>query len=405
MLENRFGFLSALIFALGLAPTYAQDQILVLTNARVLDVESGTTREGFTVSIEGRRIVSIEPDGASPPPGAEVVDIRGMHLMPGLIDAHSHLSGFSPTKLALESGVTTLRTAGVNGYTDVVYRDLVKEGTIAGPDILATGIFVTPDIGDGILADHRLAKLIDGVHSDEELRYLVQVNHDRGADWIKTRTTERAGRPETDPLDLVYTEDQIRVIVEEGAKYGMPVMVHAHADEGVRAAILGGARSVEHATYATDATLRLMKERGTYLVPTLASITSFGAPGDYADPAIFLRGQHMAPRRKEMVQRAYAMGIPLVTGADTSYGPGATARISRGLEMLVELGVSPIDAIRAATSRAAEMLEIEEQTGVIRVGLEADLLVVERNPLEFIRDVQDPRLIVSNGQIVLRRGF
>ena len=112
----------------------------------------------------------------------------------------------------------------------------------------------------------------------------------------------------------MYTTEQIRVIVEQGAKYGMPVMVHAHADDGVRAAILGGARSVEHATYATDDTLQLMKDRGVYLVPTLASITSFGAPGDYADPAIFLRGQHMAPRRQEMVQRAYAMGIPIVTG-------------------------------------------------------------------------------------------
>ena len=378
----------------------AQESVIWLTNANFLD---GT--EGASVVVEGRRIVATRTEGASPPENAELVDLRGMYVMPGLIDAHSHLRTLAAARRALASGVTTIRTAGVGGYTDVVYRDMVQEGTLDGPDIMATGIFVTPDIGDGILADQRLASLRDGVRTDEELRLLVRINHEHRTDWIKTRTTERAGRPETDPLDLVYTEHQIRVIVEEGASFGMPVMVHAHADEGVRAAILGGARTIEHATYASDDTLQLMKDRGVYLVPTLSSITSFGAAGDYADSAIFLRGQHMAPRRKEMVQRAYAMGIPIVTGADTSYGEGSTARISRGIELLVTLGLSPQDAIAAATSLAAEMLEIDDQTGSIRPGLEADLIVVERNPLEHIRDIQDPRLIMTNGTIVLRRGL
>lgn len=392
-------FLSV-IFCLLASWSAAQESVIWLTNANLLD---GT--EGASVVVEGRRIAAIRTDGASAPEDAELVDLGGMYVMPGLIDAHSHLRTLAAARRALESGVTTIRTAGVGGYTDVVYRDMVQEGTLDGPDIVATGIFVTPDIGDGILADQRLASLRDGVRTDEELRLLVQINHEHRTDWIKTRTTERAGRPETDPLDLVYTEHQIRVIVEEGAKYGMPVMVHAHADEGVRAAILGGAKTIEHATYASDETLRLMKDRGVYLVPTLSSITSFGAPGDYADSAIFLRGQHMAPRRKEMVQRANAMGIPIVTGADTSYEAGSTARISRGIELLVTLGLSPQDAIAAATSLAAEMLEIDDQTGSIRPGLEADLIVVERNPLEHIRDIQDPRLIMTNGTIVLRRGL
>jgi imidazolonepropionase-like amidohydrolase len=217
----------------------------------------------------------------------------------------------------------------VGGYRDVVLRELVKQGRLAGPDILATGVYVTPDLGESVLADVNLAPLMDGVESLEDLRALVRINHEHGVDWIKARTTERSGLVDNDPRAQVYTEEQIRAVVDEATKLGMPVMIHAHGESGVRAAVLGGARSVEHATYASDETLRLFKARGTYLVPTLGSITSFGQPGDYADPAHLLRGLHMAPRRIEMVQRAYAMGIPIVTGADTGYGPESAARRAR----------------------------------------------------------------------------
>jgi imidazolonepropionase-like amidohydrolase len=171
----------------------------------------------------------------------------------------------------------------------------------------------------------------------------------------------------------------------------------------VRAAVLAGVRSVEHGTFASDETLTLMAERGTYLVPTLSSISSFGQAGDYADPRLFLRGQFMAPRRLAAVSRAYAMGIPIVAGVDTSYGPGAYARVSREIGLLVQAGLTPRDALAAATSRAAEMLELADRIGRIAPGFEADLLVVDRNPLDDPGALQDALLVVSNGQVVLDR--
>jgi imidazolonepropionase-like amidohydrolase len=319
------------------------------------------------------------------------------------MDAHSHVNTLSGVRMALESGVTTIRTAGVGGYADVAIRDMVKQGMLPGPDIVATGVYVTPNLGNAVLADERLHELHTGVQALEALRHLVRVNLDHGVNWIKTRGTERAGLPETDPRQQVYTERQLRTIVEEAATGDVAIMSHAHGDEGIRASVLAGVRSIEHGTYASEETLQLMRERGTYLVPTLSSISSFGQAGDYADPALFLRGLHMAPRRREAVQRAYAMGIKIVTGVDTNYGPESFSRVSREVGFLVELGVTPIDAIRGATSLAAELFGIEDETGSIRPGLEADLIVVDTNPLDDIRSLQDALIVISNGHVVLNR--
>jgi imidazolonepropionase-like amidohydrolase len=386
-------------------PALAQESAepLYITNANVLDGISPNVLTNATVVVVNGRIERIERGAVTPPAGAQIVDIEGRYLLPGLMAAHSHVNTLSGVRMALESGVTTIRTAGVGGYADVAIRDMVKQGILPGPDIVATGVYVTPNLGGAVLADERLYRLHSGVDTPATLRHLVQVNLDHGVNWIKTRGTERAGLPETDPRQQVYTERQLRVIVEEAGKSDVAIMSHAHGDEGVRASVLAGVRSIEHGTYASDETLRLMQERGTYLVPTLSSISSFGQAGDYADPALFLRGLHMAPRRREAVQRAYAMGIKIVTGVDTNYGPESFSRVSREAGFLVELGVTPIDAIRGATSLAAELFGIEDQTGSIRPGLEADLIVVDTNPLDDIRSLQDALIVISNGHVVLNR--
>ena len=146
---------------------------------------------------------------------------------------------------------------------------------------------------------------------------------------------------------------------------GVKILAHAHGEEGIRAAVLAGVASIEHGTYASDRTLQIMKEKCTFLVPTLSSITSLGQPGDYANPALFLRGLAMAPRRMDSVKRADALGIPIVAGVDTSYEPQSTARITREVGLLVEAGLKPWDAIRAATSVAARHLGLEGKTGAL----------------------------------------
>ena len=148
--------------------------------------------------------------------------------MPGMIDVHTHIDSLDRAKRALDSGVTTVRTAGVSGYQDVGIRELVYTGQIPGPEVVAAGTFLTTDLGPALLSDPRFAELHDGVNSDDDFRLVVQVNADRGVDFIKTRGTQRAGLPYTDPRQQVYTERQLRVIVEEAAKF-------RHSRHGARA--------------------------------------------------------------------------------------------------------------------------------------------------------------------------
>ena len=401
------GFLLLATLVVGAGPVAAQatPTPLVLRGVNVVDGGTAEARMDVTIVVEDGEITSVGPAGAATPQGATELDLAGYWVVPGLVDAHSHLNTLDAARRALESGVTTVRTAGVDGYADVGLRDAVRAGMLPGPDILATGVYVTPEIGDGALADPRLHPfLADSVDTDEELRTLVRVNAERGVDWIKTRATERAGTWNTDPREQVYTEAELRAVVEEAERHGLSVAAHAHGEEGIVAAVRAGVRSIEHGTYASPATLELMREHGTWLVPTLSSVLSFGQPGDYADPRIFLRGQHLAPRRVEMVRRAYAMGIPIVVGVDTSYGPGSTARVARAVTYMVEeLGFEPLYALQAATSRAAELLGVADRTGLVAEGMEADLLVIDSNPLERVRALQDPLVIVSNGHLVTNR--
>ncbi|HEY7818975.1 MAG TPA: amidohydrolase family protein [Vicinamibacteria bacterium] len=221
---------------------------------------------------------------------------------------------------------------------------------------------------------------------------------------MKTRGTERAGRPDTDPREQVYTEAQLRAVVDEAAKQGVFVLCHAHGDEGARAAVKAGVRSIEHGTFLSNETLRLMKERGTYFVPTYTTMIDLLEPGgDYDDPVVKLRGMHMLPRIEDTFRRARSLGIPIVTGADSSYGPESLSRITTEIVNYVKLGMGPLEAIQSATVRAAEMFGLEKETGVLEAGFEADLIVIERNPLEDIRVIQDVLVVISNGRIGLTR--
>jgi len=392
-----------LLLLLALAQGQPQPQpYLALVNGNVLDVRSGEITANATVVLRDGRILSIGPGSA--PAGAEVINLEGRYVLPGLFDAHTHLDDLDRARRALQSGVTTARSASVGSYRDVVIGRMSKAGYIAGPDYLGAGVFVTPYIEDAVLASPSLMRLPVPIQSEEDLRALVRINVENGTRVIKTRGTERAGRPDTDPREQVYTEAQLRAVVEEATRLGVFVLCHAHGDEGARAAVKAGVRSIEHGTYLSDETLRLMKERGTYLVPTYTTMIDLLEPGgDYDDPVVKFRGLHMLPRIEDTFRRARALGIPIVTGADSSYGPESISRVSTEIVNYVKLGMSPLEAIQSATVRAAELFGLEEETGALEPGLEADLIVIEKNPLEDIRVIQDIILVISNGRLGLKR--
>ena len=184
----------------------------------------------------------------------------------------------------------------------------------------------------------------------------------------------------------------------------MPVQAHAHGDEGGMAAVKAGVRSIEHGTYLSDATLQLMKERGTYLDPTYTTVIDVMEPGgDYDVPALRIRGQHMLPRLRDLVVRAHKLGVKIVTGSDTGYGPNSLTRIGQEMTHFVAMGFTPLEALQSATVVNAEMLRLEKSIGVLEAGYEADLIAVEQNPLQNIATTQDPLLVISNGRIGLDR--
>jgi imidazolonepropionase-like amidohydrolase len=379
----------------------AQDDAIALTNANLFNGVDAEIIANATVLVRAGKIERIDTSGSEIPPSYTVVDVAGNYLMPGMFDVHTHASSLDQARRALESGVTTIRTGSVSAYQDVAMRELVRSGLLAGPDVVAAGTFVTPDLGDTVLADPRLAPLHRGVNSDAELRMLVNINADRGVDVIKTRGTQRAGLPDTDPRQQVYTERQLRVIVDEAAKRGLPVMVHAHGDEGARAAVLAGARSIEHGTYLSDETLRLMLERGTWMVPTLVTMDEMNE--EQYDYVLRLRGKHMVPQLERAIRKAHELGVRIATGADNYYDSKSINRISLEVEHFVRLGMTNFEALQTATVSAAELLQMGDRSGRVAAGYEADLILVPANPLTNIEALQDVLLVMSNGQIALKR--
>jgi imidazolonepropionase-like amidohydrolase len=397
-----------LALAIGLLPLFLLAQSLEQKNYALLNVNliNGYENKVYPNSIVFVKQGKIEKIGktSDPTTGYEVIDCQGYFLLPGLIDAHTHLDNMAAAKRALETGVTTVRTAGVSAYQDVALMELVRANRLAGPDVVPAGVYVTPNLEETILADVRLGSLMKGVKSDDELRLLVNVNIDRGAKVIKTRGTERAGRPDTDPREQVYTEQQIRVIVQEAAKRNVPVMIHAHGDEGARAAVLAGARSIEHGTFLTDETLQLMKQRGTFLVPTFITLEDLTQPGgDYVGPVLELRGRFMMPQAEKVFKKALVLGVKIATGADNSYQAISTSRISLECAHFARMGMTNFQAIQSGTLHAAELLKLDQTTGKIAPGFDADMILVPGNPLEEIRYLQDILLVMSNGHLALKR--
>jgi imidazolonepropionase-like amidohydrolase len=385
-------------------PPVASQEPLALTNAAVVDVRSGTVTRGATVLMRGGRIESVGPSPA--PANVRTIDLRGRYVVPGLIDAHVHIGGIAQMRAALESGVTTVRSAGVSHFVDVGLRDLVRKGFEAGPDMIAAGYHVRPNIAAEIFID--FPDLGDiwsrGELGVDGMRRVIRASLSRGVDWIKTLATERAGTPDTDPRQQVYSQEELRIIVVEAGAKNIPVMAHAHGAEGADAAVRAGVRSIEHGTYLTDDTLQMMAKQGTYFDPTADIVNDLAEPGgDYDNAGLRRRGEMMRPILMSAIGRALKFGVKIVAGSDTGYGPNSIARVSREATVLVDAGMTPLQALQAATVTNAEMLRLEKQIGLIATGFEADVLVVDGNPLENIRTLLDPLVVISNGRLALDR--
>jgi imidazolonepropionase-like amidohydrolase len=390
-------------------PFIVSSQDLDLVNATLLDGTDAAPRKGVTVSVRGGKIAALAESAPAPAAGVRRIDLGGRYLLPGLIDAHAHIESPAAALRALQSGVTTARVLGDTYLQAMGTRNLIRAGHVPGPELLVSPGHIRPKPGRAFFMVYpQFGDAIDGeLRGPDRIAEATRALIARGADVIKIGASERAGLVNTDPRRPELTEDEMRAAVTEASTSGHYVAAHAHAREGVAAAVRAGVRSVEHGTWVDDVTLAEMKRRGTYFVPTLAVMSPLGDPqGNSADDvALQLRTQSMLGPLRAAVRKAHALGIVVAAATDGSYADGddtGRIRIAHEIAILREhVGFTPLESITAATLNGARVLGIESRTGTVRPGMEADLAVYDGEPLEDSRTFFEPRLVISDGRIVV----
>ncbi|MFB8079346.1 amidohydrolase family protein [Streptomyces sp. NPDC056013] len=369
---------------------------LVIEGGTLLDPATGEVTENAVVVIEDGTVRTAGRRGAvAVPQGVEVLDAHGQWILPGLVDAHIHLSTAAEARDAVRKGATSARSGSTSFYQDIAVRELARHSPALAPRLTAAGVFVTPDLGDTVLADPDLtplARLKDGVRSPEALRRVVEVNLARGADVIKTRVNERAGLPEQDPLAQVYSRDQLAEIVAAARRRGKGVLCHSYSEQGCHDAVMAGIRSLEHGAFVGERTLHEMRRRGTYFTPTLTAIAGLA---ESSDPVLAERGRTYLPVLKRAVLAAHELGVPLAAGTDSS--GGVVDPIGGEVELMHSAGLSPLDAIRTATTGAARLLGLTGTAGRLTRGHTGDALLLSGDPLTDPAVLKRPVAVVRAG--------
>lgn len=369
---------------------------LVVDGGTLLDPATGEVTEDAVVVIREGVVRAAGPRARTDiPSGIPRLTAHGRWVLPGLVDAHIHLNTATEARDAVRKGATSARSGSTNFYQDIAVRELARHAPEQAPRLRAAGVFVTPELGDTVLADPDLTPLVrltNGVRSAEALRRVVQVNLARGADVIKTRVNERAGLPEQDPLTQVYSYEQLSEVVAAARRGGSGVLCHSYSERGCDDAVRAGIRSLEHGVFVGERTLHTMRRRGTYFTPTLTAIAGLA---ESSDPVLAARGRSYLPVLKEAVRTAHELGVPLAAGTDSA--GGEVNPIGGEVQLLHSAGLPALDAIRAATTQAARLLGLARTAGRLVRGYAGDVLVVDGDPLAEVSVLKRPLRVVRAG--------
>lgn len=374
---------------------------LIVLGGNLVDPATGDITEDAVVVLDRGMVTAIGSRDATRqavaklPTDTRTIDVGGRFILPGLIDAHVHPINLEGVRQVLHYGATSLRSGSSTFYQDVALAALPEWVPGASPRVAPAGLFVTPDLGESILADPGLAPLAgldDGVRAPRDLAYLTRLNLARGATVIKTRANPRAGLPEQDPLELVYSREQLAAVVD--AAGGAGVLCHAYSADGIDGAVRAGVRSIEHGVYVTESTLAEMARRDTAFTPTLATIS---AMADTSDPTLAERGRRFTPVLQQAVRNAAEAGVMIVAGTD-SFGTSVIP-IGREARMLADAGLSPLQALQSVTTNAARVLGQEHHVGRLARGAYADVTVVNTNPLASATALEQVSLVIAQGVV------
>ncbi|MFF8958089.1 amidohydrolase family protein [Streptomyces sp. NPDC014894] len=374
---------------------------LIIDGGALLDPHTGRITEDAVVVIEDGTVraagtrKATRQDVAAVRGRAKTVRAHGRWVLPGLVDAHIHLSTLTDAHRAVSLGATSVRSGSTAFYQDIALRELARWNPGRAPRMRAAGVFITPKPGDTVLADPDLAPLAllkDGVRTPEALRRMVAVNISRGADVIKTRVNERAGSPTENPLTQVYDREQLSATVAAARRGGATVLCHSYSEKGIHDAVMAGVHSIEHGVYLGERTMAEMRRRGTYFTPTLAAMASLAAD---PDPILAERGRLFLPIARRAVRRAFELGVPIAAGTDSS--GGVIDPIGREIELMRESGLPALDAIRTATTGAARLIGLERTAGRLVRGFRGDAVLVDGDPLRDVSVLKAPSTVISHG--------
>ena len=391
----------------------------------IIDVAAGEILDNRIIAIEDGAIAAVTPSTGAPiPADAEFIDLSGYTVLPGLIDAHTHLlsdsddhglnalvvslpeatiNGVKNAAITLQAGFTTVRNVGAPGYADVALRDAIAAGEVPGPRMLVSG----PPIGitgghcsDNNLLPHEYDVTRTGVADGPwAIRQMVRQNVKFGVDLIKTCSTGGVLSAGT-RLDAVqYTLEEMEALVDEAHMHGRKVAVHAHGTAGIRNAILAGADSIEHASFLSDDVIELAKEHGTRFVMDIYVTEHILTEGEANGvlPESLDKEREVGQIQRESFRQAHAAGVAMVFGTDSAVYPHGDN--ARQFSRMVRFGMTPAEAIRAATVDAADLLGIGDQVGRIAEGLQADLVAVSGNPFENISILEQVEFVMKGGVV------
>jgi imidazolonepropionase-like amidohydrolase len=409
----------------------------VLKAARLFDGKGDSLVSPGVVVVTGGRIVGV---GASAPvpAGAEVIDLADATILPGLIDAHTHLTFMYSddynqaevdnlrkpiaekaldasvnARVTLMAGITTVRDVGSSDFLDVGLRNAINKGDVPGPRMLVTvhALGATGghcDYQDGFRAGlfgHEAGPLDGVINGPDQARYAVRLDHKYGADMIKVCASGGVLSPTDDVDTPQLTQEELNAIVDEAHALRRKTAAHAHGAEAAKRAIRAGIDSIEHGSFLDDEALDMMKARGTYLVPTLMAVQGLQEKFDrgiYMPPAIAAKAHAAITALRGTFQRALAKGVNIGMGTDAGVYPHG--RNTEEFHQMVDLGMKPAAALRAGLSADAELLGIPDKVGSLEPGKFADVVAIPGDPLQNIRQVEHVFFVMKQGVIYKRDG-
>jgi imidazolonepropionase-like amidohydrolase len=428
---NRF--IKATLFAAALLPCLVRGQAArqndedlpirtVIHAGHMLDVKTGRMIENATVVIQGDKILSIGPLAVgNPPAGMREINLPNATLVPGLIDAHTHITyepnfgyqelgisipketliGVKNARVTLEAGFTTIRNVGATGYSDVALRDAINEGLVPGPRMLVSGpaLSITGGHCDQNLLPFEWHAQAEGTADGiEAVQHKVRETIKYGADVIKVCATGGVLSKGDDPRASQYTLEEMKAIVADAHRLGRKVAAHAHGSQGIAWAAEAGVDSVEHGSYIDDAGIQAMKAHGTYLVPTLylgdwmaENAAKIGLPEMYAG-----KMRTIIPIARQNIKKAFDAGVKIAFGTDAAVYPhGLNAH---EFAVYVKLGMTPVQAIQTATVNAADLLGMK-LIGSIEPGNYADIIAVNGDPTKDVTLLESPAFVMKGGVV------